>query len=259
MTTLRYGVLPDETIQLITPDTTARRPLLVFVHGGAWKRGTLVPAEISDARAWAEQTGWVVACVDYPTDVHPYWWTEPRAVAAATALVRRLPQVDPRRVAIWGESAGGQLALAVAYHPHSGIRAVASISGPTDMRMEYGSGVQPEVVRFEESVPATAYARYLETSAVAHVSPTIPATFQAIGLADAIVPADQVSELDHELTANGVQHRTIEVATADHATGLDEDQTSPGGPTVAKAALDFLQSVFAEPLLSPRLLHVLRH
>jgi acetyl esterase/lipase len=246
--------LPDETIKLVTPPTVRRRPAIVFVHGGGWQRATLLPDELDLARTWAQQTGWVVACVNYPTALHPYFLTEPRAVAAAVAFVRRLPQVDPRRVALWGESAGSQLAMAVGYRAGSRVRAVVGISGPTDMRLEYGSAVQQLVVRFEESGPATAYSRYVGTSPVAHVSPAVPPTFQAIGLADPFVPADQVNELDHELAVNGVRHETIEIATNDHATLLDKDRTAQGGPTVAAAALGFIQSIFSKPPLRPPLI-----
>jgi len=242
---LRYGALPNETIDLLTPRTTQRRPTVVFIHGGGWQRATVLPDELDNARSWAEKMGWVVACVNYPTGTRPYWFTQPSAVAAAVSYLRRLPQVDAARLAVWGESAGSELAMSVAYQPRSHVRAVVSVSGPTDMRVENGSAAHDLVRRFEEAAPATGYPRYLATSPVAHVSPSAPATFQAIGLADPFVPVDQVNELDHKLAADGVRHVTFELPTSDHAATLDQDRTSPDGPTIAAAALSFLRSAFA--------------
>jgi acetyl esterase len=91
-------------------------PLLVWFHGGGWVIGDLDSAD-STARELSAGAGVVVASVDYPlAPEHPYP-AGPEAVIAATRWLAEHAaelQVDGTRVAVGGDSAGGNLAALTA-------------------------------------------------------------------------------------------------------------------------------------------------
>jgi len=111
------GELP---VRLYTPQRapqgTRRSPLVVFFHGGGWVRGSV---EIADrpCRALANASGCTVASVEYRLAPESKF---PAAVEDCYAVVRWLAKhageldCDSERVAIAGDSAGGNLAAAVA-------------------------------------------------------------------------------------------------------------------------------------------------
>ncbi|MGI8756031.1 MAG: alpha/beta hydrolase [Acidimicrobiales bacterium] len=87
-------------------------PLYVFLHGGGWCVGTVAERD-PRCRAIAEGAGCVVASVDYrmaPENGYPTPGED--CYAALSWLVEHADEldVDPTRVAIGGESAGGNLA-----------------------------------------------------------------------------------------------------------------------------------------------------
>ncbi len=93
----------------------APAPCLVFFHGGGWTLGSL-DSHDAPCRAFAAGAGCVVVSVDYRlAPEHPF----PAAVDDATAAFRAVvaaPQrfgIDPARVAVGGDSAGGNLAAVV--------------------------------------------------------------------------------------------------------------------------------------------------
>lgn len=127
----RYRVLPDITYLTATGheskldvytrrDTTDPQPTLVFYHGGGWVAGSKDRA-IMSFMPWLEM-GWTVVNVGYRlADVA----LAPAAVVDATCALRFAIDraedygIDPDRIVVSGESAGGHLALAVGMIPES--------------------------------------------------------------------------------------------------------------------------------------------
>lgn len=102
-------------VRLYRPNDDAGLPLLVFLHGGGWMLGDL---DTHDAmhRHLAHRTGCAVLAVGYRlAPEHPY----PAALddcATALAWARREASAlacDPARIALGGESAGGNLSAAL--------------------------------------------------------------------------------------------------------------------------------------------------
>jgi acetyl esterase len=97
-------------------DSTSALPVVVFLHGGGWCVGDLDSYD-GDARNHAVGAGAVVVSVDYRlAPEHPY----PAAVEDAWAATQWLAAhagelgADADRLAVVGDSAGGNLAAAVA-------------------------------------------------------------------------------------------------------------------------------------------------
>lgn len=90
-------------------------PVVIYLHGGGFTKGDL---ESGDTIAWgiAERTGFVVVSVDYRrAPEHKF----PAAPEDCYAVIVHLNQhgpglgIDPDRIAVWGDSAGGNLAASV--------------------------------------------------------------------------------------------------------------------------------------------------
>ena len=108
----------DGTIgmRVYRPSDTRPLPALVFYHGGGWVIGDLYTHD-GICRAIANAAGCVVASVDYrlaPERKYPAAFED--SYAALTWLAGHAPTlgVDPARLAVGGDSAGGNLAAVVA-------------------------------------------------------------------------------------------------------------------------------------------------
>ncbi|GGN75165.1 lipase [Streptomyces albiflavescens] len=137
--TASYGDHPDQVIDFYAPrepDPAVLAPLVVVLHGGAW-RAPYDRRHVTPFADFLARRGFAVANVEYrrgaaapepnsvPVPAQGQGAAGPIAgrwpdtfddIAAALdalpALVReRLPQADPRRTVVTGHSAGGHLAL----------------------------------------------------------------------------------------------------------------------------------------------------
>ena len=109
------GPLGDVPIRVYAPRGTRPFPALVYFHGGGWVAGDL---EMVDplCTMLANRAGAVVVSVDYRlAPEHKF----PAPLADCYAATRWVSEnaaevgVDPRRIAVGGDSAGGNLAAAV--------------------------------------------------------------------------------------------------------------------------------------------------
>ena len=98
------------------PDGEGPFPVVVFFHGGGWVRGSLDAYE-GPCRLLTNETGCVVVSVDYrraPEHPFPAGFEDCYRAAEWAATHAADLQGDPDRVAVAGDSAGGNLAAAVA-------------------------------------------------------------------------------------------------------------------------------------------------
>lgn len=99
-------------IRVYWPVTARNLPALIYFHGGGWVIGNLDSVDRS-CRALANASGCVLISVDYRlAPEHRF----PAAVEDADAAVRYVAEhaaefdIDPNRIAVGGDSAGGNLA-----------------------------------------------------------------------------------------------------------------------------------------------------
>lgn len=108
-------------------DTSLKRPLMIFIHGGGFRNNTKVGAFNGLVCTGLARRGYVAASIDYRLGIdssntdEAYFEAFVRAVQDAKAAVRYLKEnalaygVDTAQVFIMGSSAGAMTALGVAY------------------------------------------------------------------------------------------------------------------------------------------------
>jgi acetyl esterase len=107
------GAIP---VRIYVPQGSRPMPGLVYFHGGGWARGSL---ETHDplCRSLANAGGCIVVSVDYRmAPEHTFPAAIDDALAATRWVANNAQQlgIDPRNLAVGGDSAGGNLAAAVA-------------------------------------------------------------------------------------------------------------------------------------------------
>lgn len=122
--TIAYGRDPMQTLDFWAPDPAAGAgglvPLVVFVHGGAWSKGTKDNGTGRWKIAHWRSAGYAFATIDYR--LVPAARVEDQAADVAAAL-RALRDragalgVDPARVVLMGHSAGAHLVALVGTDP----------------------------------------------------------------------------------------------------------------------------------------------
>jgi acetyl esterase len=107
----------DIPVRLYVPEAAAARgPLLVYFHGGGWVHGSVATHDPS-CRALAHFSGVRVLSVDYRlAPEHPYPAAADDAISAYAWAADHADRLgaDPARLAVGGDSAGGNLAAVVA-------------------------------------------------------------------------------------------------------------------------------------------------
>lgn len=111
--TTKHGPFPVWRYE--APDSEKFRPCIIFIHGGAFVAGDIETVE-NQCRLLAQLMGGVVFSVDYPlAPEHPY----PAAFDSCKAALEWVYShadtfgIDRKRIGVAGDSAGGNLSLAL--------------------------------------------------------------------------------------------------------------------------------------------------
>lgn len=117
--TLKYGADPLQTVDY-WPGASARAPLVLFVHGGGWKRGDKAMMDGSAKLTHWRGLGYAVASLNYRLVPEATVEQQAADVAAALALLKLRAGTlgfDGARIALVGHSAGAHLVALVGTDP----------------------------------------------------------------------------------------------------------------------------------------------
>ena len=220
-----------------TSAPVAGRPAILAIHGGSWIAGSkrLFRPSLRNPHPTAirlAEAGFVVVAADYrlARPGAPSWPSACDDLREAVRWIRRHAralEVDPDRIAAYGQSAGGHLAallgtsvgISGANDP-SRIQAVVGLYGPSDLERLPSQRVQPlahePVRRFLGGEPTADVERARAASPVHQIRRDTAPMLLMHGTRDSWVPIVQSEEFDRALEAAGVRHRLIRVEGARH-------------------------------------------
>jgi arylformamidase len=125
ITDVAYGTDLRQRMDVYLPDAiagTAKAPVIVMVHGGAWMVGNKAMANVVDNKVahWVQQKGYVFVSVNYRLSPQADPLQQARDVAAALAKAQGLAASwggGGQRVILMGHSAGAHLVALLAASP----------------------------------------------------------------------------------------------------------------------------------------------
>jgi len=110
-----HGAESEIPVRVYTPEVKAPRPAMVYFHGGGWVVCDLDTHDVV-CRAIAQRAGAVVVAVDYRlAPDHKFPAAVVDAYAATTWVAENAERlgIDPKRISVGGDSAGGNLGTVV--------------------------------------------------------------------------------------------------------------------------------------------------
>ncbi|HXG26229.1 MAG TPA: alpha/beta hydrolase [Candidatus Binatia bacterium] len=219
---------------------------VLYVHGGGFVGGELGMRAIQ-LEAFAERHNVLVVDIEYRLSPPARWHDAPADVLCALAWMRHETQalrIDPGRVFVMGESAGGNLALVAAYAAGTGRiesscggdplvpAGVVAIAPAVDLTALWSNPTlwyegRPLPEAYVGGPPSEYPDRYAAAEPFAYVRADVPPTLLLAGANDQIIPLDQVRRLESELREAGAQVELVVMPFADH--GFDGYHDGPGG------------------------------
>jgi acetyl esterase/lipase len=213
---IEYKSIEGKSLQLDIykpKDIKDPAPLLVFLHGGGWRKGDR--ADMLPLLVDFTKEGYMTATVSYRFG--PY----PECVEDISDAVNWFYAhgdqygYDPDRIALVGASAGAHLAMMAGYgwkektmnrdsaKSHHRIKAVVNIFGPVDMTTDFARH-HPTATSFMARSYEEAPELYKEASPIQYIDKDSPPTMIIQGTSDELVPNSQADQLKQRLDSLGV-------------------------------------------------------
>lgn len=221
---------PQRTLDLYQPQTTsARAPLVVFVHGGGWRYGHKNSPLLNLYGSDFINRGIAVADIAYRLNPPSPYPDENIDVACAlnylTAHATEL-ELDIEKMVLFGDSAGGQLAAFAGLNiPFEGYDyeaplGIIDLYGVSDFTRII-NGKKPDLnARFYLGSRYNQLAK--EASPTNYAAKSAPRFLFIHGNKDKVVPISQSLDFYRQLSAYGVDAEFVTIDGAGHAfNGLD--------------------------------------
>jgi len=252
-------------LDIYVPDnpTVTPMPAIIWIHGGSWESGDKFPSEV---RALA-QRGFLGVSINYRLSGEAAF---PAAVEDCKSAVRWLRanaekyNIDPDRIGLWGESAGGHLAMMVGCADEtaglegngdwaefsSRVQAVCSYYGVSDLAKQYEyykeifATDNGPVIQFMGGTPEERPDTYTLASPINHVTSDDPPLLLVHGDLDTTVPLTQSRTMHQAFQQAGLDSALTMVTGAGH--GFNKGRMSPSPAQIQQKVIDFFTKHLVE-------------
>ncbi|MDO8544761.1 MAG: alpha/beta hydrolase [Opitutaceae bacterium] len=230
-TDIEFANVAGESLKLdaYVPEGAGPFPAVILVHGGGWtagdKSGGPKKALIAPMQEPLERAGFAWFSINYRlAPKHRY----PACIEDVETAIRWVKahaagyRVDPRRIALSGESAGGHLVALAAVRADESTRlaAIVPFYGVFDLpaRVQPGATLLANYIALfgRESADAATLALLREASPLSHVKRGLPPFLLVHGDADTRVPIAQSIAMQARLRAAGVPCELFTIKGAGH-------------------------------------------
>ena len=254
-----YGRVQDVDLKLDMakpPEGKGTYPALIFFHGGGWQQG-----DKSHMHRWLKKfasSGYVTVSVGYRFAPAFKWPSQVEDAKTAVRFLRAHAEqfnIDPNRIGVMGESAGGYLALMLGFTDptdglegaggyqsfSSGVQAVVSFYSATDFSgrtWQLTPALEAEIQRYYNKSLPQVIADFTGTndtedpilkkiSVLPYVDKNDPPVLMFHGDTDPYSPVERAQKFEQALTQANVSHELIIVKGGGHGwTGALEEETS---------------------------------
>ena len=247
----------DLHAEVAYPKTTMPlMPAVLYIHGGGWVGGNYKHAPL-EALARA---GFFAATIEYRLSGEAKWPAQIEDCKLGVRWMRANAQkygVDPNRIGVWGESAGGHLVTCLVTmadekefegkggwpEVSSSVQAAVDYFGPVDFVNP--KIYTPRAAQFTTGLFGVDRDKNLELwksgSPVFYVKAGDAPMLIVHGDSDGLVPVAQSTTLDDALTKAAVPHQLVIVKNADHGFGPRPGTTiDPDTNEIHRITLEFL-------------------
>lgn len=243
---------PRQTLDLLLPRERSGEslPVIVFVHGGAWRHGDKRTG-LGRLAKFVESGKYAAVSVGYRLSGEAIWPAQIHDCKAAIRWVRANAEehhLDPDRIGVWGSSAGGHLvamlgtsgdveSLEGELGPHaevsSRVACVVDFYGPTDLlrmnemalptsNFDHDAADSPESLLLGGAVQEQQEAA-VTANPLTYVTQEDPPFLIVHGTQDPLVPIGQSKLLDDALAAVNVESTLVTVEGGLHGANFGRD------------------------------------
>lgn len=220
--TKTYKTVGNQKLSLsyYKPEKVGNNPIVVLLHGGAWRYGSHL-----DTGQWPAvltREGYAVASVEYrlSNDTYHSWEDTPADVHDAVTYLKDNAQsfnIDKDQMHLLGQSAGGHLSLLEAYRFES-VKSVIALYAPIDLTLDYETSRDKSAeLDFTGGPPKQFSERYESLSPITYVNQDEPRTLLIQGNYDDLVHPSQASRLSSILETNNVQNEMLLLPLTGHS------------------------------------------
>ncbi|MBV9301850.1 MAG: alpha/beta hydrolase [Acidobacteriaceae bacterium] len=203
---IEYGQVRGISLRMDAsiPAGPGKFPAVIIVHGGGWVTGDR-RSNVEPLFRPLSNAGFAWFSISYrlATDL-THFGSAINDVEQAVRFIKSNASdyhVDPQRIALLGESAGGQLAAMAALHrdPDTSVKAVVALYAPSDLvSLARSSEYIPSSIR--DSIRGTPWeglvlAGLAQLSPINSVRSDMPPFLLIHGTADALIPFEQSKEM----------------------------------------------------------------
>ncbi len=234
------------------PRTAGTVPAVIIVHGGGWIAGDR-KANVEPLFAPLADAGFAWFSISYrlASNVTQFGLAIDDVQSAITFIRAHAAEygIDPNRMALVGESAGGQLAAMAALRKGSPVKAVVALYTPSDLvSLAEKSDYVPKSIRDNlrgSPWQSIILAGLAQLSPINNVRSNMPPFLFIHGTNDALVPFSQSVDMCNRMRQTGAACEVYPVTGGGHGVRWWEAYPNLSGPYKAKM-IEWLKAEFGK-------------